>query len=211
MLNVEEIASLLETGGNQGLTVVPAPHIPTLLARGATSVDLRLGRWFRSFKQTRVANVSLAPPESDSSGAPGRERVSRSRQHFVPFGETFVLHPGRFVLGATLEWLRLPKSLSGYVTGMSSLGRHGLIIETAAGIHPGFSGCLTLELANIGEVPLEISPGMQICQIFLHRVREPEHLSAGRFSGARKPVLQAPKPDQTFQRLNARRPATSTT
>jgi dCTP deaminase len=77
------------------------------------------------------------------------------RQHFVPFGQKFVLHPGRFALGSTLEWLRLPATMSGYVTGKSSLGRHGLIIETAAGIHPSFSGCLTLELANVGEVPLE--------------------------------------------------------
>src|SRR3546814_13637367 len=101
----------------------------------------------------------------------------------MPFGSNYVLHPGRFVLGVTLEWLRLPASLSGYVTGKSSLGRHGLVIETAAGIHPQFSGCLTLELATVGEVPLEIYPGMPICQIFLHRTQAGEEREPDRFSG----------------------------
>ena len=148
------------------LTIVPVPEHDALLARGATSVDLRLGRWFRSFKQTQYESVSLA-------GDAGPEvAASRTKLHFVPFGEKFVLHPGRFVLGVTLEWLRLPGCLSGYVTGKSSLGRHGLVIETAAGLHPKFSGCLTLELANVGDTPLEITPGMQICQIFLHETND---------------------------------------
>ena len=112
-----------------------------------------------------------------------------------------MLHPGRFVLGVTLEWLRLPSTMSGYVTGKSSLGRHGLIIETAAGIHPGFSGCLTLELANIGEVPLEIYPGMAICQIFLHRLEATQHTGEGQFSGSRKPILSSPKTDSVFEKI----------
>src|SRR3546814_3010458 len=111
--------------------------------------------------------------------------------------DLYVLHPGRFVLGVTLEWLRLPASLSGYVTGKSSLGRHGLVIETAAGIHPQFSGCLTLELANVGEVPLEIYPGMPICQIFLHRTQAGEEREPDRFSGRRKPMLSPPQADRS--------------
>jgi dCTP deaminase len=127
--------------------------------------------------------------------------ASRTKQHFVAFGEKFVLHPGSFVLGVTLEWLRLPPALSGYVTGKSSLGRHGLVIETAAGIHPNFSGCLTLELANVGEVPIEISPGMQICQIFLHRLKKAGPAETGAMSGQRKPSLPTPKVDPVFEKI----------
>jgi dCTP deaminase len=199
MLSAEQILNALEAEGDEKLTVVPAPRREDVAGRGGTSLDLRLGRWFRSFKQTRTKSVTLVALDADQAN--GTAAASPTRQHFVPFGESYVLHPGRFVLGVTLEWLRLPKSISGYVTGKSSLGRHGLVIETAAGIHPMFSGCLTLELANVGEVPLEIYPGMNICQIFLHRTEASKEGNLGEFSGRRKPMLKAPGVDPVFQKL----------
>ncbi len=84
------------------------------------------------------------------------------------FGEDFILHPRSFVLGVTLEWLRMPSNFAGYVIGKSSWGRRGLIIATATGVHPGFTGCLTLELSNIGDLPIAIRPGMTIAQLFVH-------------------------------------------
>ncbi|TAJ68731.1 MAG: dCTP deaminase [Phenylobacterium sp.] len=200
MLSASEIAEALDPDAPQDgrLTVVPRPDVEDLRKRGGTSIDLRLGRWFKSFKQTRTNSVSLAG--FDEPTGEGGE-MSRTRQHFVPFGDSYVLHPGRFVLGATLEWLRLPAGLSGYVTGKSSLGRHGLVIETAAGMHPHFSGCLTLELANVGEVPLEIFPGMKICQIFLHRTTPSAQSSLGAFSGRRKPGLSSPRADDILRKL----------
>jgi len=201
MLSADQIADVLnlEVDNPNRLTVVPKPDDAELRKRAATSIDLRLGRWFRSFKQTRSQAYPLAVVVDDQTS--GTSEVSRTRQHFVPFGKEFVLHPGRFVLGVTLEWLQLPANLSGYVTGKSSLGRHGLIIETAAGIHPHFSGCLTLELANMGEVPLAIFPGMRVCQIFLHRTEPGESVDLGMFSGQRKPVLSSPKVDEVFSKL----------
>lgn len=202
MLSADQIADALnlEPGDPDRLSVVPRPDDATLRQRSATSIDLRLGRWFRSFKQTRAQAYPLAVTQGGSSDL--STEVSRTKQHFVPFGKKFVLHPGRFVLGATLEWLQLPAGLSGYVTGKSSLGRHGLVIETAAGIHPHFSGCLTLELANMGEVPLAIYPGMSVCQIFLHRTAAGSSVDLGMFSGRRKPVLSPPKEDDIFTRLS---------
>lgn len=200
MLSASEIVRTFNSDdANERLTVVPWPDTEELLRKGETSIDLRLGRWFRSFKQTRTPSVSLVGPLPADADEPSE--TSRTKQHFVPFGSNYVLHPGRFVLGVTLEWLRLPAGLSGYVTGKSSLGRHGLVIETAAGIHPQFSGCLTLELANVGEVPLEIFPGMPICQIFLHRTQAGEERAPDKFSGRRKPMLSPPKADETFMRL----------
>ena len=119
----------------------------------------------------------------------------------VAFGDSFLLHPRSFVLGITLEWIRLPSDLSGYITGKSSLGRRGLIIETAAGIQPGFSGCLALELSNVGEVPVSLTPGMAICQIFLHEVGPNSRIAETQFAGRRKPVLGSLKPDPIVEKL----------
>ena len=201
MLSADEIARALKSDAaeTEKLTIVPLPDLEQVRRRGGASIDLRLGRSFRSFRQTRTSSFSLVGPEPGGAASP--TEMSRIRQHFVPFGECYVLHPGRFVLGATLEWLRLPAGFSGYVTGKSSLGRHGLVIETAAGIHPHFSGCLTLELANVGEVPLEIYPGMEVCQIFLHRIEPCEASELGQFSGRRKPILPPPRADAVFRKL----------
>jgi dCTP deaminase len=97
--------------------------------------------------------------------------------------------------------MRLPSDLGGYVTGKSSLGRRGLIIETAAGIQPGFSGCLALELSNVGEVPIALVPGMQICQIFLHEIGPDPKFAKSQFAGRRKPIMGSIKPDETLDRL----------
>jgi len=202
MLSTPEIAEALspESDLDRKLTIVPTPPLSELTARAGTSIDLRLGRWFKSFKQSQYSSLPLSLRSADPKSL-AKIEGSRTKQHFVPFGEPFVLHPGRFVLGVTLEWLRLPPTMSGYVTGKSTLGRHGLVIETAAGIHPNFSGCLTLELANVGEVPIEMSPGMKICQIFLHRVLSCAGTDKGSMYGQRKPSLPAPKFDSIFESI----------
>lgn len=225
MLNATDICARLrlELGDPDRLSIVPQPAEKSLLKRGGTSVDFRLGRWFRSFKPSKssvarlwleqrlesATPLDLAEEDRDTSlpaenklALPARDAM-RTSQHFVRFGDNFVLHPGRFVLGVTMEWLTLPRTLSGYVSGKSSLGRHGLVIETAAGIHPGFSGCLTLELANVGEVPVAISPGMEICQIFLHEVKAHGEDDPGNFSGQRKPAISLPKQDPIFDMLRS--------
>jgi dCTP deaminase len=209
MLSADEVVRRLckEPDDSDRLAIVPSPNLEQLLRRGATSIDLRLGRWFRSFKQSQSKHFQLWRDDPDPDH-PGEPHSLSTKEHFVPFGNHFVLHPGRFVLGATLEWLSLPPNLSGYVTGKSSLGRHGLVIETAAGLHPKFSGCLTLELANVGEVPLTISPGMEICQIFLHATDGcKDQPNPGNFSGQRKPSIALPSPDSVFKLLRRPRAA----
>lgn len=202
MLSNVEIADLLTLAADHEdkLTITPLPSEQSLTGQAGASVDLRLGRWFRSFKQSQNSSVPLSMRQ-DATQRLSDVEAARTKQHFVPFGDPFILHPGSFVLGVTLEWLRLPTNLSGYVTGKSSLGRHGLVIETAAGIHPSFSGCLTLELANVGEVPIEISPGMKICQIFLHRVKIAAGGGGGAMDGQRKPSLPTPKVDPVFETI----------
>jgi dCTP deaminase len=194
LLKTDEIInSLREDGSEYGrLRIVPPPSEEDLCKSGAASVDLRLGRWFLSLREARTAVLDI-----DSATA-------FTRTTFVPFGDRFILHPGKFVLGATLEWICLPSRLGAYVTGKSSWGRRGLIIETAAGIHPGFSGCLTLELANMGEVPIALRPGMPICQIFLHGTSEGDASHGGQFLGRRRPSLGRVDKDIILDRLSRR-------
>jgi dCTP deaminase len=187
------------------LLIVPSPDKNDVEAKGQASLDLRLGRWFRSMPQinTGALGVDLG---QQATGKKTNSVLDTSKEHFVRFGSKFYLHPGQFVLGTTLEWIKLPNTLAGYVTGKSSGGRRGLVIETAAGIHPGFTGCLTLELANMGQVPLELVPGMEICQLFMHIISTPDSPALSQFIGRRKPgigrvggdailaALMAPKP-----------------
>lgn len=147
-------------------------------------------------RSTSQTVFDVAGSNSDS-----RAEARSARSYFVPFGKEFILHPRRFVLASTLEWMKLPAALGGYVTGKSTWARRGLIIETAAGVRPGFSGCLTLELTNVGEVPIVIRPGMKICQLFLHLIPEGSLKSGGALSGRRRPYLGKPGADELLERL----------
>ncbi|HUU44096.1 MAG TPA: dCTP deaminase, partial [Acidobacteriota bacterium] len=110
---------------------------------------------------------------------------------FVQERDWFVIHPGDFVLGVTLEFIAIPNDMLAYVEGKSSLGRTGLLVVTASKVDPGFHGVVVLELANTGTVPLRVRPGMPIAQLVLHALdREvPEqYLYRGRYSCQIKPI-----------------------
>lgn len=141
------------------LIIVPRPDLKRLRDHPQASIDLRLGSWFSQSRQTRTGVLKV-----------GSDEFTEPTTNFVPFGESFYLHPRAFVLAITLEWICLPGRLAAYVVGKSSWGRAGLVIATAIGVHPGYKGCLTLELSNLGDMPMELRPGMPICQLFLHRV-----------------------------------------
>jgi dCTP deaminase len=163
ILKSERIAQVLQDGATEGakdpFVITPMPDLQRLTESGSASIDLRLGTWFATLRRARLSHLSVTGQTPESQ---------LTRTQYVPFGREYVLHPQGFVLGVTLEWLRLPGSLAAYVIGRSSWGRRGLIIATATGVHPGFTGCLALELSNIGEIPIVIRPGMPICQLFLH-------------------------------------------
>lgn len=176
----DQIASRLRQANDPDpLVITPSPDPDRLMETGAAAVDLRLGTWFMNLRQARTSCLRV-----DDEGG------QVTKMHYVPFGGEFILHPGTFVLAGTLEWIRLPRNLAAYVVGKSSWGRRGLIIATATGVHPGFTGCLTLELSNVGEIPVEIQPGMPICQLFLHSVATTDvKISRSAFSGMRRPVF----------------------
>jgi len=119
-----------------------------------SSVDVRVDRLFRVFRNNRASFIDVKV-EQDLT-----ELVE------VEADEAFILHPGEFVLGSTLERIRLPDDLVARLEGKSSLGRLGLLIHSTAGfIDPGWDGHVTLELSNVANLPITIYPGMKIGQI----------------------------------------------
>jgi len=200
IIKAEQIARELEkpTNPDDPLLITPTPDLKELQKSGAASVDIRLGCWFLACRPSRTGLLDVYENRAD---VPSEAKLTKS--YYVPFAEGFVLHPKAFVLGVTLEWIRLPADRSATVIGRSSWGRHGLIIATATGVHPGFTGCLTLELSNIGEIPIMIKPGTTICQIFIHEVAggDPKLVDRSSFIGRRKPTLGAIELDETAKRL----------
>ncbi|HVS28537.1 MAG TPA: dCTP deaminase [Solirubrobacteraceae bacterium] len=119
------------------------------------SVDLRLGDSFRVFHNHRAASIDLREPPANLT-----EEV------VVDPDDSFVIHPGEFCLGRTLEWVELPDDIVARIEGKSSLGRLGLIVHATAGFcDPGWKGTLTLELANLTRVPIKLYPGLPIAQL----------------------------------------------
>jgi dCTP deaminase len=180
------------------LVIRPTPNLKDLRNSGSASVDLRLGCWFLTFRHSRIASLDVF--ERGASAPPDLKIVE---EHYVPFGTDFVLHPRSFALGITLEWIRLPRDMTGIVVGRSSWGRRGLVIATATGVHPGFVGCLTLELSNAGVIPISLKPGVGICQIFLDDVRtNSDTADRSRYVASRKPRLLHVTLDPAAQRLS---------
>lgn len=210
ILKSDRIAERLSrTDSTDPFVVTPMPDLPGMRKSGGASMDLRLGCWFTELRQTRAALLDIRSSTDSQERGPNLMKM-----HFVRFGDHFILHPRSFVLGVTLEWIRLPYDLGGYVTSRSSWGRRGLVIATAVGVHPGFFGCLTLELSNVGELPIALYPGLAVCQLFLHHVDSASSTrDQSRFIGRRKPTLGEVSMDGFARRVSRDStvpPATST-
>lgn len=127
------------------------------------SVDVRLGRGFRVFANHRHPYIDVRAPQDDLT-----ELVE------VEDDDPFVLHPGEFVLGTTLETISLGADVVARLDGKSSLGRLGLLIHSTAGIiDPGFTGTITLELSNVSTLPIAMYPGMKIGQFVFEELDKP--------------------------------------
>jgi dCTP deaminase len=122
---------------------------------GSCSVDFRLGHEFSIFEHSRHAFIDL------------KEKTAIQdlmRNVVVPQGEPFILQPGEFALAITEEILELDDDVLGRLEGRSSLGRIGIIVHGTAGLFdPGWIGKATLELSNLGRMPVALYPGMRIC------------------------------------------------
>jgi len=164
ILSAEKIRELLDNPPQRledRLVISPLLDVEKQLKPGTASVDVRLGQRFHIPLRAKLSQLDLLSPTHQA------DLLKYKDDTFVPIGDYFVLHPGQFVLGETLEWVHLPKNLTAFVVGKSTWGRDGLIIATAIGVHPNFSGILTLEISNVGEIPIYLYPGLAIAQLFL--------------------------------------------
>jgi dCTP deaminase len=155
-----------------------------------SSVDVRLDRFFRVFENHRYPHID-----------PAEDQPELTRQ-VEPVGEEpFILHPGEFVLGSTYEVVTLPDDVAARLEGKSSLGRLGLLTHSTAGfIDPGFSGHVTLELANVANLPIKLWPGMKIGQLCFFRLSSPAEFPYGSEKyGSRYQGQRGPTPSRSFR------------
>jgi len=130
---------------------------------GESSVDVRLGNEFILIKKRAIKSFDISQIDDIKNQVSGYQEKIR-----IEMQREFILHPNQFALASTLEYIVLPNNIACYVIGRSSWGRLGLIIATATAISPGFKGCVTFEMVNIGEAPLVLFPGLRIAQLVFH-------------------------------------------
>lgn len=140
--------------------IVMTPYDETLVQ--PASVDVRLDGRFRVFRNYKYSCIDPKAVQQDLT-------------ELIEVGEEpFIIHPGEFILGNTVERIKLGNDLVGRVEGKSSLGRLGLIIHATAGyIDPGFEGNITLELSNVANLPIRLYPGMKVGQISFFAMSTP--------------------------------------
>ena len=180
---------------NEGkIKITPEPDLETQL--GSCSIDCRLGNTFRVFEHSKYPYIDL------------KRKVDVDdlmRKVDVPNGEAFTMQPGEFVLAATQEKLELDDNVMARLEGRSSLGRLGIIVHSTAGLFdPGWVGNATLELGNLGRMPVKLYPGMRICAFTFEPLSSPSTLPyrvkpANKYAGQDGPETSRFSEDVEFQ------------
>lgn len=158
-----------------------------------SSVDLRIGNEFKGFKIVRK-------PVIDPMDKGDLESYMES--FYLEDGEPFIIHPGEFALATTYESVKLPGDLVARVEGRSSMGRLGITMHVTAGyIDPGFHGKITLEISNIGKMPVALYTGQRVCQIVFETMTSPSEKPYGhpdrdsKYMGQERPITSKIKQD----------------
>jgi dCTP deaminase len=152
------------------------------------SVDLKLGREFRVFRNYRLPYIEVKEPMPELT-----------ELEVIDDGVPFILHPGEFVLAVTLERVEIPDDLVGRLDGKSSLGRLGLIVHSTAGfVDPGFKGRLTLELTNVANLPITLYHGMPVSQISFSRLTTPADNPYGKTKSSKYQGQEGPEPSRYY-------------
>jgi len=160
-----------------------------------SSLDVRVDRYFRVFRNSRYPYIDVKAEQEELT-------------ELVEAGdEAFILHPGEFVLGSTLERVTLPDDLVARLEGKSSLGRLGLLIHSTAGfIDPGWDGHVTLELSNVANLPITIYAGMKIGQLSFVQLTEPAERPYGSAGiGSKYQGQRGPTPSRYWQNFLVQR------
>lgn len=165
----------------------------------ASSMDFRLGKYFKIYEHARFPVLDPLKMESF-------EGLTKLVEITEP-EEPFIVHPGDFVLGVTLEKVRIPDDLVARVEGRSSLGRLGIIVHSTAGfIDAGFEGTITLEITNINRVPVALYPGMRVCQLAFEKMSSAAEIpynmkKSSKYQGQELPEESRLTVDPEFQKF----------
>jgi dCTP deaminase len=155
-----------------------------------SSIDVKIGNLFRVFRNHTSGIIDVKQNQDDLT-----ELIT------IPEEGVFMLHPGEFVLGSTLERIAVPDDLVSRIEGKSSLGRLGLIIHSTAGfIDAGFDGHVTLELTNIATLPITLYPGMKIGQVSFMQMTTPADNPYGKGAkGSKYQGQRGPTPSRYWE------------
>ncbi|MCM3675206.1 dCTP deaminase [Peribacillus simplex] len=134
------------------------------------SIDLRIGNHFLTIDEYSIPLISLDKPAA-------YKEIYKDR---------IIIPPQAFVIGTTIEVIKLPNNMSAFVEGRSSIGRLGLFIQNAGWVDPGFEGHITLELYNANRVPIELKAGRRICQLVLASLDQETTPYIGKYYGQNK-------------------------
>ncbi len=160
-----------------------------------SSVDLRLDRFFRVFLNHTMSHIDVKEDQED---------LTQLIQ--IAEDDAFILHPGEFVLGSTVERVGVPDDLVGRLEGKSSLARLGLLVHATAGfLDAGFEGHLTLEFSNVANLPIKLYPGMKIGQVsFLQMTTPAENPYGSKATGSKYQGQRGPTPSRYFENFRSR-------
>lgn len=159
------------------------------------SVDLRLGNEFIEFERANVPFVR--PGELD-------EVDDYTSETYIEDDDEFILHPGDFVLGTTAEHVEIPNDLVASIKGRSSLGRLAVVVHATAGfIDTGWKGHITLELSNLGNTPVALSPGSRVAQLVVEELSSPAerlygHERGSKYQGQSGPAVSKVNEDPEY-------------
>jgi len=179
LLSDKDIIRAMESGR---INISPVPDLAKQL--GSCSIDLHLGNTFRIFEHSKYSHIDL---RSDFSVNELMRKVK------ISDGDAFTIQPGDFVLAATRETLEFGDDIMGRLEGRSSLARIGIIVHSTAGLFdPGWVGTATLELGNLGRMPVKLYPGDRICAFTFQQLSSPvqvpyKNKSGNKYAGQVEP------------------------
>jgi dCTP deaminase len=160
ILSDREIKKYIEIGK---IKIIPKINLKEQLS--SASLDLRLGNEFRLFEDTKYPFIDIKDPKTF-------QNITRLVK--LKDSEPIIFQPNQFILAVTLENIFLPDDITARIDGRSSLGRLGIVVHSTAGhIDPGFQGKITLEMSNIGNLPILLYPKTKICQLVFQELSSP--------------------------------------
>lgn len=171
------------TDTSDPFSISPLPHDSDI---GAGAIDLRVGHVFLTAERSSLESIDATRPW---------DAAQAFSEHRIRGDGALVVQPRQFLLASTLEYIVMPTDMSGLIESRSTFGRMGLISATAAFVNPGYTGCPTLELVNLGEVPIVLQPYAPICQLILFTADEHD-IRPSRYQCATRPFFARP-PNRT--------------